>query len=131
MGLENKVDIVDPVINPLQENEVPFGAVIVNPVALTPSDQHQGVPKRMEMIACLILVKPPFNGEGIRPVAQFELHDKFGRRGSMLMPYDEWIGPVGSVFRTDLHNFERITVREYLEILPLAIDFKAGDSGRP
>jgi hypothetical protein len=79
----------------------------------------------MEMIARLVSVKLPSGDEGQKPIARFELHDR--ERGQLLLPYDDKMGSLGSVFRVNIENFERISVKDYLDILPLGIRIK-GDT---
>jgi hypothetical protein len=81
----------------------------------------------MEMIARLVSVKLPSGDEGQKPIARFELHDREGERGQLLLPYDDKMGSLGSVFRVNIENFERISVKDYLDILPLGIRIK-GDT---
>ena len=73
----------------------------------------------MEMIARLVSVKLPSGEEGNKALAKFELHDYDGSRGVLLLPYDREMGSLGNVFRLDIDNFRRISVREYLDILHL------------
>ena len=80
---------------------------------------------KMEMIARLVSVKLPSGDEGQKPIARFELHDR--ERGQLLLPYDDKMGSLGSVFRVNIENFERISVKDYLDILPLGIRIK-GDT---
>jgi len=82
---------------------------------------------KMEMIARLVSVKLPSGDEGQKPIARFELHDREGERGQLLLPYDDKMGSLGSVFRVNIENFERISVKDYLDILPLGIRIK-GDT---
>jgi len=78
----------------------------------------------LEIIARLVSVKLPSNDEGDRPMARLELYDTDGKRGYLLLPYEEKMGSLGSVFRFEIENFERISVKEYLDILPLGIKMK-------
>ncbi len=82
---------------------------------------------KMDMIARLVSVKLPSGDEGQKPIARFELHDRKGERGQLLLPYDDNMGSLGSVFRVNIENFERISVKDYLDILPLGIRIK-GDT---
>ncbi len=82
---------------------------------------------KMDMIARLVSVKLPSGDEGQKPIARFELHDREGERGQLLLPYDDNMGSLGSVFRVNIENFERISVKDYLDILPLGIRIK-GDT---
>ena len=79
---------------------------------------------KMELIARLVSVKLPSGGEGQKPIARFELHDRKGKRGELLLPYDQEMGSLGSVFKVSIKNFERISVKDYLDILPLGIRIK-------
>lgn len=78
----------------------------------------------MELIASLVSVKLPSGEEGNKALAKFELHDHDGSRGVLFLPYDREMGSLGNVFRLDIDNFRRISVREYLDILPLGIRLK-------
>ena len=86
---------------------------------------------KMEMIARLVSVKLPSGDEGQKPIARFELHDREGERGELLLPYDDKMGSLGSVFKVDIENFERISVKDYVDILPYGIRIKEDTTGSP
>ena len=78
----------------------------------------------MELIARMVSVKLPSGEEGAKTLAKFELHDRDGSRGILLLPYDREMGSLGNVFRLDIDNFRRVSVKEYLDVLPLGIRLK-------
>ncbi len=86
---------------------------------------------KMELIARLVSVKLPAGGEGQKPIARFELHDKKGKRGELPLPYDQDMGSLGSVFKVGIKSFERISVKDYHHNLPQGIRIKEDTTASP